>query len=850
MVRTAIQKTMSWPAILRLIACGSALLPVAAYAQESGGHKGSYRNEETPQTNQEIFQGNNDTNPNSNTGQAFGQQDANQQEPGQSASQGVVRLARFLSIKGNVTWRADEGLEWSQATINLPLRQGSQIWVTDGGRAELQFDDGSILRLGNGALLTLKTLYSDDEGEFTQITLNEGLVTLRAKHDRSVYRFDTPTVSVTAHGPARLRLGVSEGVEIAVRQGQANIEGAQGKSTLEAGNYLDLPNAAAPYDPRRLPREDSWDRWNDVRDNTIDEDAQRPEHQYLPANIAIVANNLEDSGTWHDDTEYGHVWCPRVQVADWRPYNDGHWTWVNPFGWTWVSNEAWGWAPYHYGTWVSRPFGWAWVPGPVTQYWSPAVVNFCESEGRIAWVPLAPMEVRYPTFLGLRFGGRSWSAYFSIGCAAVYYPTQNNYCEARPFNTGYINHVTYVNNITNITNVTNINASRHFAINHNTYIVNNRFIPYNARTAAGVTSASQSEFASRTAYVAHTKLSSASLYTQGRVVAAPPIGSRPVAGPVSVQATREALTPLHTFNGGVRPSVNAMNRSVYSAPLPAVVARHSAPIMPAGVAVTGRLGNTASSPTVQPEASPRMPLGNARRTPAGISPETTPRTSARTSLGTAPKYEAGAGATPRLNSERMNPVGRTQSTAGSTPHTYNSGGGGAQAAAQARASLGMSPGHAANNSGSSTYTGRAGSIAPNASTGGTSGSYNNNNYNGNNRARQDSTRTYTPPASRTYTPPSGQQNTPAPTRTYTPPPTRTYTPPAERAYSPPTARQSSLPPTARPYTPPVERTYTPTPRPYSPPPAPAPRPYTPPPAPVKESAPQPAHDTKDKSKGK
>ena len=29
-----------------------------------------------------------------------------------------------------------------------PLRQGAQIWVSDGGRAEIQFDDGSLLRLG------------------------------------------------------------------------------------------------------------------------------------------------------------------------------------------------------------------------------------------------------------------------------------------------------------------------------------------------------------------------------------------------------------------------------------------------------------------------------------------------------------------------------------------------------------------------------------------------------------------------------------------------------------------------------------------------------------------------------
>ncbi len=104
----------------------------------------------------------------------------------EAASSGPVRMARFLRADGNVTWRPLTGGTWSTATVNLPLRQGAQVWVTNGGRADLQFDDGTELRIGNGGLVTLKTMYSDSQGEYTRITLRDGVTTLRLVHNNSI----------------------------------------------------------------------------------------------------------------------------------------------------------------------------------------------------------------------------------------------------------------------------------------------------------------------------------------------------------------------------------------------------------------------------------------------------------------------------------------------------------------------------------------------------------------------------------------------------------------------------------------------------------------------------------------
>ncbi|HLK56157.1 MAG TPA: DUF6600 domain-containing protein [Chthonomonadaceae bacterium] len=519
----------------------------------------------------------------------------NGETPQNAANAGPVRLARFAYISGNVTFRCDDHSEWAAATVNMPLRQGAQIWVTDGGRAEIQFDDGSMVRFGNGAVATLQTLYSDADGEFTEINLSDGLAYLHLRQDHSIYQVDTPLVSVKAVGPAKVRVGAGEGVEVGVHAGRATVEGSQGNATLEAGDYLDLHDANDAYNVRNMPRADSWASWNEERDQLEEAAAEGASHRHLPSNIDIVSGDLDAYGSWRNDPQYGYVWCPRALAVDWRPYNYGHWVWVNPFGWTWVSDEPWGWAPYHYGTWVHASYGWGWCPGPTCQYWSPAVVHFSECEGRVAWVPLAPVEVHYPPVLAIGFRGGNWAAFFSIGQAAVYYPVSSSYCEARPFNTVYVNRVTYVNNVTVINNYNNLSPStsryqmsaEYFAANHNTYLNGRSFVPVNARVG-GASAVSVGAFGGRGTYTAMTASQSVAHFTQGRTVTAPSGNSAPVAGPQIVKPTAEALAPTRTFVRTATTTPPALNRSVYRAPVAPTIARSAQPITPAGVPLPNR----------------------------------------------------------------------------------------------------------------------------------------------------------------------------------------------------------------------------------------------------------------------
>lgn len=297
---------------------------------------------------------------------------------------GPVRMARFHIIEGKVSWRAASDGDWSTGAINLPLRQGAQVWTDEHSRAEIQFDDGSRLRMDSNTLLTLQTLFSDSQGEFTEITVNDGAVFFSLRTQYSVYQVDTPLGSVKAAGPARFRTGVGETLQVAVRRGDVTVEGSKQQVKMHDGDYLDLQSAESPYTLARLPKEDTFDSWNASLDRADDALPKQPGYQNLPSNVALCADNLSAYGAWRTDVVYGPVWVPRVDVG-WRPYFHGHWVACEPYGWTWVSAEPWGWAPYHYGTWVHLSYGWAWCPGPVNQYWSPACVSFYECDGEICW---------------------------------------------------------------------------------------------------------------------------------------------------------------------------------------------------------------------------------------------------------------------------------------------------------------------------------------------------------------------------------------------------------------------------------------------------------------------------------
>jgi hypothetical protein len=249
------------------------------------------------------------------------------------------------------------------------------------------------------------------------------------------------------------------------------------------------------------------------------------------------------------------VWTPN-EPADWAPYHDGSWSWCEPFGWTWVGAEPWGWAPYHYGTWIHRGWGWAWVPGPVTQCWSPGVVNFAYYDGEVCWAPLAPWEVHYPAFFDLGVYGSDWGFYFSIPFCGCYFPVNDRWCEAQRWDSRWLNHWH--------------NGAFHgqpFVPGGGAGWANSHFTPAASKWGAA-TRTKVSDLGERRSYERADQTYAGRAFSEGQVVGAPG-GHEPVSGPVSV-----ARPSGHSWTAGratvTHPNdTQVVNRPVYRSSNPA-----------------------------------------------------------------------------------------------------------------------------------------------------------------------------------------------------------------------------------------------------------------------------------------
>jgi hypothetical protein len=316
------------------------------------------------------------------------------------------RVGRLNLVDGPVSFRPGSLDEWSAATINYPLTTGDGLWTSAGGEAEVHVGSTAI-RLRSNTDITFLNL--DDQT--IQIQLPGGAVDIRLRHlpKHGVVEVATPNASVVlmAVGSYRVDVRHNGNVRVTVRQGQAEMTVANQSFTLTSGQAAMVPQT----DPQGFwvqaaMAPDAWDAWCEQRDAQEDNIAST---QYVPADLVGV-EDLDQYGTWTATSDYGPVWQPSGVAADWAPYSNGRWAWVEPWGWTWIDNAPWGFAPFHYGRWTHLGNGWGWVPGKAVQktrpVYAPALVVFVGgnepsaswSGNGIGWFPLGPREAYVPPY--------------------------------------------------------------------------------------------------------------------------------------------------------------------------------------------------------------------------------------------------------------------------------------------------------------------------------------------------------------------------------------------------------------------------------------------------------------------
>ena len=87
-----------------------------------------------------------------------------------------ARIVRLSDVQGSVQIDKNTGLGFEEAFINLPITQGTQLKTGDRGRAEVEFEDGSSMRLTPNTTVQFNKLGLSDEGKrISEINLVQGM---------------------------------------------------------------------------------------------------------------------------------------------------------------------------------------------------------------------------------------------------------------------------------------------------------------------------------------------------------------------------------------------------------------------------------------------------------------------------------------------------------------------------------------------------------------------------------------------------------------------------------------------------------------------------------------------------
>jgi len=277
-----------------------------------------------------------------------------------------VRVVRLSEVQGDVKIDRNLGQGYEKAFLNLPITQGVKLQTKNDGRAEVEFEDGSTLRITPGTVVEFPQLSLRDSGaKVSAVHLREGTAYVNfagAKDDQFTLSFAHEKI-LLAHA-AHLRVEMADvTATLAVFKGDVQVEGDSGTVGLSKNRTAsfdltdgDRTTLAKDVEP------DPFDAWDKQQDQYHQQYASNSYSSYSP--YAYGTNDLNYYGSFSNVPGYGTVWQPYFAGAGWDPFMNGVWAFSPGFGYAWVSGYPWGWTPFHYGSWAYLPnYGWAWQPG-------------------------------------------------------------------------------------------------------------------------------------------------------------------------------------------------------------------------------------------------------------------------------------------------------------------------------------------------------------------------------------------------------------------------------------------------------------------------------------------------------
>jgi hypothetical protein len=278
-----------------------------------------------------------------------------------------VRIVRLSSVEGTVKVDRNTGQGYENAFLNMPMVEGMKLATKDDGRAEIEFEDGSTLRITPKSSLEFTALaLRDSGGRVSTLTLRTGQAYVnylaKQKDDQFTLAFSSETIPLTRPAHFRLDVDPSDAV-VAVFKGDLQVQSPSGTVDISKNNSATFDLLAGDkYTVAKNIDEDRFDAWDKQQTKYQQEYASKGSSNNYPYSYGV--SDLNYYGSYTTIPGYGMMWQPYFAGVGWSPFADGAWMFYPGFGYTWVSAYPWGWMPYRYGSWAMVPgYGWMWAPG-------------------------------------------------------------------------------------------------------------------------------------------------------------------------------------------------------------------------------------------------------------------------------------------------------------------------------------------------------------------------------------------------------------------------------------------------------------------------------------------------------
>ena len=304
--------------------------------------------------------------------------------------------------------------DWACASVNTLVLPGDTLWSDIGGAMEVEMAGNSYLRMADGSKARVEKLpYSAHvRGWIGSFYVH------RLERSQGDFYLETPACMIKVMQNSLVRFDILEdgATTVSVHWGDATVSGDRGRDIrLNRRRRLFVDPGHLPSLPVSFNAmlNDDFDVWNDGRVSRLNYNYDTIPKGYFEDSTPLGVSSLVSHGEWVS-VGSANYWRP-VNVVDFVPYRQGHWSYVPAVGYAWVGQQPFSYITSHYGRWTHNArHGWLWS---YRKTWSPAWVASVRCGSNFVWSPLGIDN--YPVVTS--------SAYFNIG-KVRFGINSSNYC--------------------------------------------------------------------------------------------------------------------------------------------------------------------------------------------------------------------------------------------------------------------------------------------------------------------------------------------------------------------------------------------------------------------------------------